>query len=372
MQVGKLGNREAYIAFNLTDRIGSATVAKMVATYGSVSEAWRNCPHRNSREGGEVDWERELALAERHQVTIVTPEDECYPESLRFQSVHPLALYVRGNVKALCGSSIAIVGTRRATAYGLDNAYTIAKGLAESGWTVVSGLALGIDAEAHRGALAGGGVTVGIIGSGLDRFYPEENIELAREIVAAGGAVVSEFPFGRPPDEHTFPQRNHTVAALARGVVAIEAPLKSGTLITTSIAAEIGRTVMALPGRVDNRSSAGCLKLIRDGARLVRNSRDIEEEMSELLPRSSPVQGRQTSFQGGTISKNDPSVPRCPFSLEESMVMRHVDSEGLSMDCLVEKTGLPAGKVNSICMSLRLKGRLRFLPGNRVALSREV
>lgn len=376
--MGKLTNREAYIAFNLTDRIGSATLAKMASQHGSVSEAWEMCPHKVSRAGGEVDWRREIALAERHQVRLVTPADEEYPQSLKFQSVHPLVLYVRGDVKALANPSIALVGTRRATAYGLDNSYSIAKGLAESGWTVVSGLALGIDAEAHRGALAAGGVTVGVIGSGLDRFYPEQNVVLAREIVEKGGAVVSEFPFGRPPDEHTFPQRNHTVAALSRGVVAIEAPLKSGTLITTSIAAEIGRTVMALPGRVDSRSSAGCLKLIREGARLVRNARDVEEEMSELLPRTQPKNAVPVPETAATLSSRTPlpqskegaPVPR--FSLEEGMIMKHVDTEGVFIDALVEKTGLPAGKVNSLCMTLRLKGRVRFLPGNRVALPREV
>ena len=376
--MGKLTNREAYIAFNLTDRIGSATLAKMALQHGSVSEAWEMCPHKVSRAGGEVDWRREIALAERHQVKLVTPADEEYPQSLKFQSVHPLVLYVRGDVKALANPSIALVGTRRATAYGLDNAYSIAKGLAESGWTVVSGLALGIDAEAHRGALAAGGVTVGVIGSGLDRFYPEQNVALAREIVEKGGAVVSEFPFGRPPDEHTFPQRNHTVAALSRGVVAIEAPLKSGTLITTSIAAEIGRTVMALPGRIDSRSSAGCLKLIREGARLVRNARDVEEEMSELLPRTQPKNAVPAPETAAALSSRTPfpqseegaPVPR--FSLEEGMIMKHVDTEGVFIDALVEKTGLPAGKVNSLCMTLRLKGRVRFLPGNRVALPREV
>ena len=373
MQVGKLTDREAYIAFNLTDRIGSATLAKMTAQYGSVAEAWEMCQHKASRTGGEVDWRREIALAERHQVRLVTPVDEEYPQSLKFQSVHPLVLYVRGDVKALANPSIALVGTRRATAYGLDNSYAIAKGLAESGWAVVSGLALGIDAEAHRGALAAGGVTIGVIGSGLDRFYPEKNIDLAREIVEKGGAVVSEFPFGRPPDEHTFPQRNHTVAALSRGVVAIEAPLKSGTLITTSIAAEIGRTVMALPGRVDSRSSAGCLKLIREGARLVRNARDVEEEMSELLPRSRPVKAQGASSSAEPESRRrESSAPRPVFSLEEGMIMKHVDAEGVSMDALEEKTGLPAGKVNSLCMTLRLKGRVRFLPGNRVALPRDV
>lgn len=363
--MGKLTDREAYIAFNLTDKIGSATVAKLVAQYGSVSDAWDEHPGKTARKGGEVDWRREMALAERHGVTVLTPADEDYPDTLRFQSSHPLALYVRGNVKALSLPAIAMVGTRRATAYGLDNAFSISRDLAGAGWGIISGLALGIDAEAHKGALAGGGVTVGVIGSGLDCFYPEENISLAREIVQKNGAVVSEFPFGRPPDEHTFPQRNHTVAALSRGVLAVETPVKGGTLITMAIAAELGRTAMAVPGRVDSRSSAGCLKLIREGVRLVRDARDVEEEMSELIPRSDMPPRSQPRSAVRAES------PKMRFSLEESMIMKHVDNEGVFIDVLVEKTGLSAGKVNSLCMALRLKGRVRFLPGNRVALPRE-
>ena len=260
-QEGKISEREAFVAFNLTDKVGSVKLAELVAAAGSASAAWETYPFKVARSGGEIDWKREFSLAKRYGVEIVTPVDAAYPPQLLEQPSHPLALYVKGDASLLSSPSVAIVGTRRATPYGLDQSFKIAKGLAEEGWVVVSGLALGIDAESHRGALAAEGKTVGVIGSGLDEFYPEENRALAREIVEKGGAVVSEFPFGRSPDTQTFPQRNHTVAALARGVVAIEAPFKSGTLITTSCAADMGRVVMALPGRVDSRSSAGCLQL---------------------------------------------------------------------------------------------------------------
>ena len=207
-----------------------------------------------------------------------------------------------------------------------------------------------------------GGVTVGVLGSGIDRFYPPENRELAREMVKKGGAVVSEFPFGRPPDQETFPIRNHVVAALARGVVAVEAPLKSGTLITTGIAADLGRTVMAVPARVDNRMSAGCLKLIREGAILVRNADDILEAMSELLPRGIKDRGLGVGGQ----ERDDPDTPK--YSVEEALVMTHVDEDGISIDELVRETKLPVQKVNALAMSLRLKGFVRFLPGNRISL----
>ena len=365
-QVGSLSEREAYVAFNLTDKIGSVKLSELVAVSGSVAAAWEAYPQKVSRSGAELDWKREFSLAKRYGVEIVTPADANYPARLLEQPSHPLALYVKGDASVLSSPCVAIVGTRRATAYGLDQAFKIAKDLAENGWTVLSGLALGIDAESHRGALAAEGKTVGVIGSGLDEFYPEENRALAREIVENGGAVVSEFPFGRHPDTQTFPQRNHTVAALAKGVVAIEAPIKSGTLITTSCAADMGRIVMAVPGRVDSRSSAGCLALLRDGARLVRSAADVEEELSPLVP----AEERKAHKAKAKVSPA-PAAPAPAFSVEEAMIMREVDAEGVHMDILVRRTGLPVEKVNALCMALRLKGRVRFFPGNRVALPRE-
>ena len=355
-------DRQAYVAFNLTDNVGFATVRELADRAGSVAAAWEAYPKKVSRTGGDVDWEGEFKKAEKFGVEIVTPADEDYPPMLRNAPGAPLALYVKGDVKALRKPMVAMVGTRRATSYGRDLANRFSYDLCKAGWGIVSGLALGIDGEAHRGALEAGGVTVGVIGSGLDCFYPEENRELAREIVKKGGAVVSEFPFGRPPDRETFPIRNHVVAALARGVVAVEAPDRSGTLITTGIAADLGRTVMAVPARVDNRMSSGCLKLIREGAILVRNADDILEALSELLPHAAQKEASAVRLPTTT----DPETP--PYSVEEAMVMLHVDADGIAVDELVRKTKLPVDKVNALTMSLRLKGFLRFLPGNRVTL----
>ena len=352
-------DRQAYVAFNLTDRIGFATVESLAAKAGSVAAAWEAYPKKVSRAGGEVEWEREFALAEKYGVTILTPADEAYPRMLRESPGRPLALYVKGDAAAMSKPMVALVGTRRATSYGKSVANRLAYDLARAEWAVVSGLALGIDAEAHRGALDAGGVTVGVIGSGLDRFYPEENRELAREIAQKGGAVVSEFPFGRPPDRETFPIRNHVVAALARGIVAVEAPVRSGTLITTSIAADLGRTVMAVPARVDSRMSLGCLQLIRDGAVLVRGADDVLEAMSELLPQSSAKKA------AGAAPAPDPDTPR--YSVEEALVMTNLDDEGVSMDEIVRRTGLGPEKVGALAMSLRIKGFVRFLPGNRIS-----
>ena len=265
---------------------------------------------------------------------------------------------------ALAKPSIAIVGTRRATDYGRRVANRLAGELAEAGWAVVSGLALGIDAEAHRGTLDAGGVTAGVIGSGIDRFYPEENLSLARDIVRGGGAVASEFPFGRPPDRETFPIRNHVVAALARGIVVVEAPMRSGSLITASIAADLGRTVMAVPGRVDGRMSVGCHHLIREGAVLVRGVDDVLEAMSELLPRLAAAPPCNCE----AAPARDPETPA--YSPEEALVMLHLDADGKTVDELVRLTELPTERVNAIVMGLRIKGFVRFLPGNRVAMPR--
>ena len=357
-----MDDRQAYVAFNLADRVGFATVRELAEKAGSVVAAWESFPRKVSRTGGEIDWEGEFARARKFGVAIVTPADEAYPRTLRDAPGAPLALYVKGDVKALSKPMVAMIGTRRATSYGRDLANRLSYDLCKAGWGIVSGLALGIDGEAHRGALDAEGVTVGVIGSGLDCFYPEENRELAREMVKKGGAVVSEFPFGRPPDRETFPIRNHVVAALCRGVVAVEAPDRSGTLITTGIAADLGRTVMAVPARVDSRMSAGCLKLIREGAILVRNADDILEALSELLPRTAQEESSAVDLK--PRPESDPETP--PYSVEEAMVMLHVDADGVTVDELVRKTKLPVDRVNALTMSLRLKGFIRFLPGNRV------
>lgn len=364
--------REAYIAFNMTEHVGSIGVARLAAKHGGVVAAWDAYPQKSARNGGIVDWQGEIAKAEASGVRIVTPADDEYPRQLLSASGHPIALYVRGNVAALSKPSIAMVGTRKATAYGLDQAFRFARDLAASGWVVVSGLALGIDAEAHKGAISvEGGVTVGVIGSALNKFYPEKNLPLAREIVEKGGAVVSEFPFGRPPDQQSFPQRNHVVAGLARAVIAVEAPFKSGTMITMGIAADLGRTVMAIPGRIDSQASAGCLALIRDGAVLVRSPRDVEAELSNL-PGLEPA---RTPSRPHDVEAENPVAPYNPdhpaMNAEEIAIMREVTVEGVTMDELVRKTSLTPAQVNSTAMALLMKSRIRFLPGNRIALPRE-
>ena len=375
--VADVTEREARIAFNMVAEVGAVKLAGMIERWGSAAQAYERFPVSKKKDwhGDVPDLARELKRAERMGVKILTEEDDDYPASLRAIASPPLAIYVVGDVKALSKRGVAIVGTRRATAYGVDSAEGIAFGLAKAGWAVFSGLALGIDAAAHRGALAAKGVTVGILGGALDKFYPSANRELARKMADSGGAVVSEFPFGRPPDAQTFPQRNRVVSGLALGVVAVECSIKSGTLITVNRALEQGRTVMAVPGRIDAPTSAGCLKLIREGARLVTCADDVIEDVAgDVDAKASRPAARPAPAGGGNVRQPTKTarqeiLPAAAVTLEESMVLKALpEGDDVHVDSLVRACKLPVAKVNSLLVQLRLKRRIKFLPGNRVAL----
>lgn len=370
--------REARIAFNMIPTVGAVTLDRLMAEVGGrAADAYALYPEKKDWEGRLPDWEGEIARAEKMHVRIVTAVDPDYPLQLKEIASPPLALYVVGDVAALSQAGVAIVGTRRATPYGRETAERLASNLVGRGWAVYSGLARGIDAAAHRGALLAGGVTVGVLGGALDRFFPEENRDLARQMVEKHGAVVSEFPFGRPPDVQTFPQRNRIVSGLSRGVVAVECPIHSGTLITCSRAVEQGRAVMAVPGRIDSVASAGCLHLIREGARMVTCVDDIVEELSPLgRAPSAPPPARAPLPSGGKTVRTPPPPkkrkppappPEAKISLEESLVLRAVPESGTTGDHVAAATNFPMSKVNALLVALRLKGRVRFLPGNRVA-----
>lgn len=373
--------REAKIAFNMIPTVGAVTVERLASEVGgSVAEAYDLYPRKLNWEGREPDWRREIERAEKMGVKIVTLDDEDYPPQLREIASPPLALYVVGDPRTLSLAGVALVGTRAATAYGRETAERFAQGLVQRGWAVFSGLARGIDTASHRGALEGGGRTAGILGGALDQFYPLENRDLAREMVEKGGCVASEFPLGRRPDPQTFPQRNRIVSGLSRGVVAVECPLRSGTLITCMRALEQGRAVMAVPGRIDWKSAEGCLHLIREGARMVTCVDDIVEELSPLGKVGTPLAAERrntspkSSETGGAPSRRPSvqSVPEVSFSLEEAAVLREVPEQGVAIDVLARTTGFAAARVNALLVGLRLKGRIRFLPGNRVAPAKKI
>ena len=366
--------REAYIAFNLLPDMGAVTVARLIAVHGSAVAAWEALPDKQDWEGKPPAWEREIERAEKMHVTLVTLQDEAYPVTLRDIASPPLVLYVVGNPMALTQPGVALVGTRRPTLYGSSTAERLALGLAHASKTVFSGLALGIDAAAHHGALLGKGMTVGVLGGALDKFYPKDNTKLAREIVDAGGAVVSEFPLGRAPDAQTFPQRNRVVSGLSQGVVAVEAPLKSGTLITCRLALEQGRVVMAVPGRIDCANARGCLHLVREGATLVTSVEDILEAVGPFGSVSTPMV-RQVVPKPSEPQPKPPRelrrqvAPELVISGDEAKVLGVLDRVGQTIDAVARAVDLPAGTVSALLVQLRLKRRVRFLPGNRVCLA---
>ena len=376
--------REARIAFNMIPTVGAVTLARLVReTHGSAAAAYEFYPEKRDWEGKEPAWEREIEQAAKQHVRLVTDLDADYPPQLCEIASPPLVLYVVGDVSVLSKPGVALVGTRKATSYGRETAKSFAAGLARAGWAVFSGLALGVDAAAHEGALAGGGVTAGVLGGALDMFYPEANRALARRMVEHGGCVVSEFPFGRRPDTQTFPQRNRIVSGLARGVVAVECPLRSGTLVTCLRANEQGRAVMAVPGRIDWPSSAGCLNLIREGARMVTSVDDVIEELTPITmehrhlggetasekgeKKNQVGQERDPPTDGRAVAPRPPPIPEVKLSVEEALVLRQVPSAGATVDAVARAAQLPVAKTNALLVALRLKGRVRFLPGNRVA-----
>jgi DNA processing protein len=373
--------REAFVALNLVPGMGPITVARLIEALGSAEAVGRASladlravrgvgPERAEqvrRAWETVDPRAEMARAAELRVELVTWVDPAYPAVLKAIPDPPLVLYVRGSPAALAGPAVAVVGTRHPTLYGRETSRRLAYQLAGAGFVVVSGLARGIDTEAHRGALQAKGRTVAVLGGALDCLYPEENEELAGEMAAAGGAVVSEFPFGRQPDRQTFPMRNRVVSGLCKGVVVVEAPSNSGTLITADQALEQGRAVMAVPGRTDSPASQGCHRLIRAGARLVCDAEHVLEEMGALLPTEPmPVGPARGTAAGGPAA--DAAAPRPVVGADEQRLLAAVPAgEEVHVDALIRATELPAGTVNALLVGLQIKRRVRLLPGGMVA-----
>jgi DNA processing protein len=311
-----------------------------------VGERLASAITRFDREGGV---RRQRAAAEACGARLLTLEDAEYPAVLKGIPVAPPFLFVHGELSRDDGLAVAVVGSRRATAYGLRTAERLATDLAARGVTVVSGLARGVDTAAHRGALAAGGRTIAVLGSGVDVPYPPENRRLARD-VAKAGAVVSPFPMGTPPLPHHFPVRNRVIAGLALGAVIVEAAEKSGALITARHAGELGREVYAVPGNVSSAVSEGTNRLIQDGAKLVRDWEDVVAEWPAAWRRA------LRSVAPSEVASASPA---------EGRVLNLLGDEPVGIDGLIEGSRLPAGEVASSLMTLELRGLARQLPGQR-------
>jgi DNA processing protein len=275
---------------------------------------------------------------------IVTWGGDDYPEVFRQIAGPPLLLYVNGDVDALHLPALAIIGSRNPTHGGIRNAHDFAKHLAGRGFTIVSGMAQGIDAAAHEGALEAGGRTVAFLGTGIDRVYPPRNRELAHAI-ACNGALVSEYPLGAPPERWRFPERNRLISGLSLGVLVVEAARRSGSLITARLAGDQGREIFALPGSIHNPLARGCHRLIRQGAKLVETADDIVAELGPL-----------TGHLGQTIDD------------EYAELRQFLSHDPVSIDELKKRSGLTIEQLSSMLLILELHGEVESLSGGRYAL----
>jgi DNA processing protein len=322
------------------------------------------------------DWgmaEREIERARELEVTIITCEDATYPGNLLNIYDYPPLLYVKGslNPEEVC---VAVVGSRLASVYGRYTTEKISRELALRGITIVSGLARGIDAAAHRGALAGKGRTIAVLGCGLDIIYPPENEGLAAA-VSAHGALVTEFPFGTPPNAPNFPSRNRIISGISLGVVVVEAGEKSGSLITARIAAEQGRSVFAVPGEIGAAGSRGTHRLIKQGAMLIENVEDILEE---ILPQAAMPPSASNRLSPAPQTDGAKPAPAGEVLLPEKSIAGLGDTEQklltliparpVDIDTLITSSGLTAREVLNALLMLELRGLIRQMPGKQFLL----
>ncbi len=303
----------------------------------------------------EIDVDAQLTLVREHSLGMLLPTYDNYPPMLKEIHDPPVVLFTRGHMKESDQLAVAIVGTRHASRYGLDQAKMLAGSLAHAGITVVSGMARGIDSAAHRGALDAGGRTIAVLASGVLNPYPPENGKLAEEI-ASSGCVLSEAAPTMLPLSGMFPQRNRIISGLSLGTIVVEAPERSGALITARHAMEQGREVFAVPGQINSRVSQGPHSLIRDGAKLVTCVDDVLEELGPLV--------EETTRDNGTTI-------RTPAELKlndiEQRVLQAIDPAGSLVDEIIATTGLPVHRVLSTVSVLEMRRLVRRLGGNRVA-----
>ena len=360
--------QRALVALSMVPGVGPGRIRSLLARFGSgvaVMSASRQALAQVPGVGpktaaaivefdaeGEVD--QQLEAARRTGAALLTLHDERFPALLRQIFDPPALLWMRGTIEASDGRALALIGTRRCTDYGRRVARELAAELAGHGFTIVSGLAYGIDAAAHRGALEAGGRTLAVLGSGVDRIYPQKHTNLARQI-AAQGAVLSEYPLGAAPDAANFPRRNRIVSGLSLGTIVVESHESGGALITARLAVEQNREVFAVPGTFYSRSSLGCNQLIQRGhAKLILSAADVLEELNlagvpaSRAPSDEPEEPLQTDLKEG-----------------ERTLLSVLDSEPLHIDVLCEKTGMDASTALVHLLGLEFKGLVRQLAGKQ-------
>ncbi len=355
--------REALVALNMIEHVGPVRLRQLLEVFGEAPAVLRASRSQLTRVPGIgedvaesiASWEKNTDLAgELKRIAdfgcaVVVQGDEDYPSLLRQIYDPPIVLYVRGRLRPADKNSVALVGSRTATTYGTEAARKLGYQLAYMGVTVVSGGARGIDSAAHQGALAAKGRTIAVLGTGINIVFPAENAALF-ERIAAEGAVITQFPFNRPADRQSFPIRNRIVAGMTLGTVVIEANLTSGALLTANMAADCGRQVFAVPGRIDSPRSKGCHDLIKKGAKLCEGPEDILSEFEYLFP-TAPLRGAEAALPALTLSE------------QEQRLYDALGQEEAHMDEIIRRSGLQASQAAVGLLGLEMKKIIRQLPG---------
>ena len=368
-------DRFAYITLNMIEGLGPVSVRRLIDTLGSpkaILEAEREDLMEARGVGeklalkiitqrGSIDVGAEIDKAAEIGARIITPLDEEYPKALKAIHGPPLALYIQGQFLPEDGKALGIVGSRSTSHYGLSAADRLSFQLGQTGFTVVSGLARGTDTAAHRGALKSKGRTIAVLGGALDCLYPPENAELAEQI-AKQGAVISEYPMGRQADRMTFPYRNRIISGLSMGVLLIESDLKGGSMHTAEAAMDQGRTVFALPGRIDTPGAKGPHMLIKNGAKLVQSLDDILEEYEFLIPES-----ELDAPESATAAR-----PDVPLTDQESKIVEALWQEPMDVDSLARALEIKSHELSGVLLGLEMKRVIRTLPGRYVELSEDL
>lgn len=348
-----MSNQKYWLGLSLVQQMGSVRIHQIISHFGTARDAWQakerdlkqlSLPSKavlsllNLRKT--LDLDAEIAKIRALDAHLLTWADSQYPENLRHIVDAPPLLYIRGTLLPSDMLALSIVGTRRATRYGLDVANRMGYWLASQDVTIVSGMALGIDTAAHQGAIQANGRTIAVLGSGIDITYPKENEQLANDIVQHG-ALISEFPLGTPPSGKNFPRRNRIISGLSLGILIAEAPKNSGAIITAETALEQGRDVFAIPANIFNEMGAGCNRLIQEGAKLVMRASDVLDELNVTYSNHVVQQKTETIAPAGAI---------------ETQILNLLDTEPLHIDEIVRKTGLETAQVASTLAILELKG----------------
>jgi DNA processing protein len=346
------------------EKIGSQTLKKALAPFednpeklwqasnGEISQKMDQKISKLIIEAKEkFDPEEELEKLKKYDVGYITLNDKEYPPLLKEIHDCPVVLFIRGNIKSLKMPALAIVGSRKFSNYGQKVAYNLSKACSEAGMSIVSGLALGIDASAHKAALDAGGVTIGVLGCGLDQIYPVSNYQLGKEMIEKGGAIISEFPIGTPPMKYNFPARNRIIAGLSVGTLVVEAAEQSGALITAYQSLEYNREVFAVPGDIDSIQSAGTNKLIQNGAKMVLSPEDIFNELNIEVKKSE------------TKAKE-----MLPESEDEKKIVSILSAGEKLVDEIIVETKLNVIIVNTSLTTLEMKGIVENMGGGRFKL----